>query len=425
MPTSRERGASDRGPPRRDLRRDRGVGPRPGSDTSGGPAFPAVRPTFARVDLDAVRANYAAVVRHVGGAAAPRVIAVVKANAYGHGAVPVARALESAGAGMLACADIEEAVALREGGIRAPILVFGALSVSDLDGVFTHALTPTVSSPFAARALGDAAARRGAAVSCHLKIDTGMNRLGFRFDNLGRTMPDVLGRPGLEIEAAYTHFATADEPAHPLFALQRRRFDEALRGLAAMGVRPALRHAANSAALLRDRGAWYDAVRPGLLLYGLVPPGAVASVPVTPAMTMRSRVVAVKGLRVGETTGYGARAPVDRPTTVAVVPAGYADGLDVRMAGRGSVLVRGRRAPVVGAVSMDSITVDVTGLDVTPGDEVVLVGGQEGARIDAVEIAAALGTVPHEVLCRAGSRIVRTYAGARERGAPGTRGPRP
>lgn len=375
------------------------------------PGAAAVRPTFARVDLDAVRANYAAVTRHVAGPKAPRVIAVVKANAYGHGAAPVARALESAGAGMLACADIEEAVTLRDGGIRAPILVFGALGISDLDGVFTHRLTPTVSSPFAARALSDAAARRGVTVSCHLKIDTGMNRLGFRFDNLGHTMQDVLGRPGLEIAAAYTHFATADEPSHPLFELQRKRFDESLRRLAAMGIRPALRHAANSAALLRDRNAWYDAVRPGLLLYGLVPPGVEASFPVAPAMTMRSRVVAVKGMRVGETTGYGARAPVDRPATIAVVPAGYADGLDVRMAGRGSVLVGGRRAPVVGAVSMDSITIDVTGLDVTPGDEVVLVGEQSGGRIDAGEIASALGTVPHEVLCRTGSRIVRTYAG--------------
>ena len=385
------------------------------TDAFGTPDSVAIRPTFAQVDLDALRANYAAVARHVGGPAAPRVIGVVKANGYGHGAVPVARALESAGAGMLACADIEEAVTLRQGGIRAPILVFGALSVSDLDGVFTHGLTPTVSSPFAARALSEAAARRGVTVACHLKVDTGMNRLGFRFDNLSQTMPEVLGRPGLDIAAVYTHFATADDAMHPLFERQRTRFDESLRCLAALGVRRALRHAANSAALLRDRKTWYDAVRPGLLLYGLIPPGVDASLPVVPAMTMRSRVVAVKGMRVGETTGYGAHAPVERPTTIAVVPAGYGDGLDVRMAGRGSVLVRGRRAPVVGAVSMDSITIDVTGLDVGPGDEVVLVGAQSGERIDAGEIAAALGTVPHEILCRTGSRIVRTYAGHPDR----------
>ena len=255
----------------------------------------------------------------------------------------------------------------------------------------------------------------GVTVACHLKVDTGMNRLGFRFDNLGRTMPEALGRPGLDVAAVYTHFATADDPAHPLFERQRIRFDESLRCLAALGVRPAWIHAANSAALLRERRTWYDGVRPGLLLYGLIPPGVDASLPVAPVMTMRSRVVAVKGMRVGETTGYGAHAPAERPATIAVVPAGYGDGLDVRMAGRGSVLVRGRRAPVVGAVSMDSITIDVTGLDVSPGDEVVLVGAQCGERIDAGEIAAALGTVPHEILCRTGSRIVRTYAGRPDR----------
>ena len=369
-----------------------------------------VRPTFAHIDLDAVRANYQAVLAYVGGGAGRHdVIGVVKANGYGHGAVPVARALEAAGAGMLACADIEEGVELRRGGVRAPILVFGALSVSDLDGVFTHGLTPTISSPFAARALRDTALRRGTRVACHLKIDTGMNRLGFRYDNLTQTAPEVLEGPGLEIDAVYTHFATAEDLAHPLFDVQRARFDEAVRCLAELGLRPRLRHAANSAALLRERATWYEAVRPGLLLYGVAPLGWAGVLPLMPAMTLRSRVVAVKGMRVGETAGYGGRSPVMRPTTVAVVPAGYADGLDVRIAGRGSVIVRGRRVPVVGSVCMDSITIDVTGLDVTPGDEVVLLGTQAGASIDAGEVAAAIGTVPHEILCRTGSRIGRTY----------------
>lgn len=369
-----------------------------------------VRPTFAHIDLDAVRANYRAVLSHVGGGAGqPDVIAVVKANGYGHGAVQVARALEAAGAGMLACADIEEGVELRRGGVRASILVFGALSVSDLDGVFTHGLTPTISSPFAARALRDAATRRGGRVACHLKIDTGMNRLGFRYDNLTQTVPEVLDVAGLEIDAVYTHFATAEDSAHPLFDVQRARFDEAVARLEEIGLRPRLRHAANSAALLRERATWYGAVRPGLLLYGVAPVGFAGALPLTPVMSLRSRVVAVKGMRVGETAGYGARYPVTRPTRVAVVPAGYADGLDVRIAGRGSVLVRGRRVPVIGSVSMDSITIDVTGLDVTPGDEVVLLGSQSGASIDVTEVAEAVGTVPHEILCRTGSRIVRTY----------------
>ena len=370
----------------------------------------SVRPTYAHIDLDAIRDNFAAVVSHVGGrVSGPEVIAVVKANGYGHGALPVARALEVAGAGMLACADIEEAVELRGGGVSAPILVFGALSVSDLDGIFSYGLTPTISSPYAARALGDAAIRRGARVSCHLKIDTGMNRLGFRYDNLNRTVPDVLTRSGLEMDAVYTHFATADDDTHPLFDLQRTRFEDALRCLDGLGVHPRLRHAANSAALLRDRNSWFEAVRPGLLLYGVHPVGFSASLPLRPAMTVRSRVVAVKGMRIGETSGYGAGTPVMHPTTVAVVPAGYADGLDVRMAGRGAAIVRGQKVPVVGAVSMDSMTINVTGVDVSPGDEVVLIGTQNGTRIGVDEVAAALGTVPHEILCRTGSRISRSY----------------
>jgi alanine racemase len=370
-----------------------------------------VRPTFAHIDLDAVRANFRAVVAHVaGGVRSPDVIAVVKANGYGHGAVEVARALEGAGARMLACADIEEGVELRRSGIEAPILVFGALSVSDLDGVFAYRLTPTISSPFAARALKDAARRRGTRLVCHLKIDTGMNRLGFRYDNLSQTVPEVLAGPGLEIDAVYTHFATAEDRLHPLFDIQRTRFDEALRRLAALGLRPRLRHAANSAALLRDRACWYEAVRPGLLLYGVSPGARLGGLSLRPAITLRSRVVAVKGMRIGETAGYGARSPVTRPTTVAVVPAGYADGLDVRIAGRGTAIVGGRRVPIVGSVCMDSITIDVTGLDVTPGDEVVLLGSQGAATVGAGEVAAAIGTVPHEILCRIGSRIVRTYA---------------
>src|SRR5262245_45542395 len=240
-----------------------------------------IRPTVARVDLDAVRSNYRAIAEYVasGQASAPGVIAVVKANAYGHGAAPVARALEDAGAAMLACADIEEGIVLREAGVRGPILVFGALSVSDLDGVFTHRLTPTISTPSAARALEAAAARHHVSLGCHLKIDTGMNRLGFRHDNVDRTLPEVAGSRHLRIEAVYTHFATADNPEHPAFGEQRQHFEQVLGKLRALGITTAVRHAANGAALLRDERVWYDYVRPGLLLYGVVPPPLAATIP--------------------------------------------------------------------------------------------------------------------------------------------------
>jgi alanine racemase len=371
-----------------------------------------VRPTVARVDLGAVRGNFRAIVeylrqgRRVG---TPGVIAVVKANAYGHGAAQVARALEDAGADLLACADIEEGAALRAAGVRAEILVFGALSVSDLDGVFDCRLTPTISSPGAARAVAAAAARHRQRLRYHLKIDTGMNRLGFRFDNLLRTLPEVLASEHLELDAVFTHFATADDPASTLFDEQRRRFERVLAGLPGLGVHPRYRHAANSAAVVRDPRVWFDRVRPGLLLYGIVPPPLTSTIALTPVMTLASRVTAVKGLRAGEVTGYGARFTAPRPTTIAIVPAGYADGLDLRLAGRGVVLIRGRRAPIVGSVCMDMLMVDVTGMDVSPGDEVVFIGSQGGDTLDAREMAETIGTIPWEIVCRVGTRIERVY----------------
>ncbi len=321
--------------------------------------------------------------------------------------------LENAGATMLAVADIEEGVDLRKSGVRAPILIFGALSVSDLDGVFDHNLTPTISSPATGAALQTEAARRKTTLHYHLKVDTGMNRLGFRHDNLRRTLPPLLAGENLAMDAVHTHFATADEPGHPLFDTQRTRFAAVAKTLDEVGAGPRLCHAANSAALLRDSRVWLDFVRPGLLLYGLVPAPLASTIPLKPVMSLTSRVVAVKGVRVGETVGYGGRFTADRPVTLAVIPAGYADGLDRRLENRGVVLIRGRRAPIIGAVSMDMLTADVTEIDdVTPGDEVVFLGsqGQEPQQtIDAREMAAWIGTIPYEILCRLGSRVERKY----------------
>jgi len=372
-----------------------------------------IRPTVARVDLSAIRSNFHAIndlLKSGPGVRPPRIIAVVKANAYGHGAEAVGLALEEAGAAMLACADIEEGIVLRETGVRIPILVFGALSVSDLEGIFTHALTPTISTPWAARALEAAAARHGQPLHCHLKIDTGMNRLGFRHDNLAQTLPPVAASPHLVIDAVYTHFATADNPEHPAFGEQRERFDAALASLPGFGIDVKARHAANSAALLRDERVWYDFVRPGLLLYGVVPPPLASTLPLRPALSLHSRIVAVKGLNPGEAAGYGLKLPVDQPASVAIVPAGYADGLDLRLSGRGYMLIRGRRVPIVGSVCMDVSMLDVTGMQVAPGDDVVIVGEQGDQSITVREMAASIGTIPYESLCRVGSRIQRLYS---------------
>jgi alanine racemase len=398
-----------------------------------------IRPTVARVDLAAIESNLSEILRFLGAPReshlapreshharpaaprasriAPRVIAVVKANAYGHGASEVGLALERAGAALLACADIEEGIVLRRAGVRIPILVFGALGISDLDGVFEFDLTPTISTPTAAHNLAAASARHVASafgrkdqpLHCHLKIDTGMNRLGFRHDNLARTLPEIASSEHLAIDAVYTHFATADEPEHPAFDEQRDRFEKVLAALPSLGIMPKFRHAANSAAMLRDERVWYDFVRPGLLLYGIVPPPLAVTLSLRPALSLHSRIVHVKGMRPGEGTGYGLKSRVTAPATIAVVPAGYADGLDRRMAGRTVMLVRGKRVPIVGSVCMDMTMIDVTGMDVHTGDEVVIVGEQEGAEIGMREIAAAIGTIPYELLCRVGTRIERIY----------------
>jgi len=405
-----------------------------------------IRPTVARVDLTAIENNLRAISAFLrepppshfaprtsslappGSRLAPRIIAVVKANAYGHGASEVGLALERAGAAMLACADIEEGIVLRRAGVRLPILVFGALGISDLDGVFEFDLTPTISTPTAAANLAAAAQKRGQPpfltkkggcplfrLHCHLKVDTGMNRLGFRHDNLARTLPAVAESEHLAIDAVYTHFATADEPEHPAFNAQRQRFETVLAALPSLGITPQFRHAANSAALLRDERVWYDFVRPGLLLYGIVPPPLAATLPLRPALSLHSRIVHVKGIRAGEGMGYGLKSAADHPSTIAIVPAGYADGLDRRMATRTFMLVRGKRVPVVGSVCMDMTTIDVTGMDVHTGDEVVIVGEQGDEAIGMREIAASIGTIPYELLCRVGTRIERVY----ESGNPG------
>lgn len=378
-----------------------------------------MRHTVARVDLAALRGNVRALRAlledgaRASGRSAPGIIGVVKANAYGHGAVAVARALEAEGVAMLACADVDEGIALRDGGVAAPILVFGALGISDLEGIFSHRLTPTISSPWAGRALAAAASGRGQQLGCHVKIDTGMNRLGLRHDNLGRTLPAVLAASSLVVEAVYTHFATADDPESEDFPSQQAHFAAVRTALPQMGLPHVPLHAANSAALLRDERVWFDAVRPGLLLYGVVPPPLTSTVPLEPVLSLHSRIVAVKGVRPGEGIGYGLSCRPDTPRTLAVVPAGYADGLDWRLGNRAAVLVRGRRMPIVGRVSMDMITVDVTGLDVSPGDEVVLLGRQGDERIDVREVAATIGTIPWELLCRLGARIQRQFTDGR------------
>lgn len=383
----------------------------------------AVRPTRAEVNLQALRHNLRVVKRHAGGAC---VWAVLKADAYGHGAPAVARTLERAQVDGFCVALLEEAIELREAGIVAPILVMGGHYGTAHDEVVARGLVPVVHDAGQLAAFARLV-RTGVApspVDVHLKIDTGMARLGVTMRDLPALAGKLAGMPEVRVVGLMTHLACADAPTDEETTEQMARFDEATALLARHGVRCEVRHAANSAALLRAQ-ARLDAVRPGLALFG-VSPRTVAG-PLTselrPVMRVRTEIVAIRDVEAGAPVGYGATWRAPRPSRIATVPLGYADGLSRQLGGAnqgsaprpgGEVLVRGRRAPIVGAVSMDMTMIDVTGIDGADlRDEVVVLGAQEGPlgrdAVGADEIAAHAGTIPWEVLTGISRRVPRFY----------------
>lgn len=377
----------------------------------------AVRPTRAEVNLEALRHNLRVVRRAAGEA---RVWAVLKADAYGHGAPAVARTLERAGADGFCVALLEEAVELREAGIRASILVMGGHYGSDpgaYEEVVARGLVPVVHDVEQLAAFARVV-RSGVAagpIGVHLKIDTGMARLGVTMQALPGLAARIAEYPEIHVTGLMTHLASAEAPSEEQTAEQMTRFEEATALLARHGVRPEMRHAANSVATLRGR-ARLDIVRPGIALFGVSP--GIAGQPVTnelrPVMRVRTEIVAVREVSAGAPVGYGATWRAERASRIATLPMGYADGLSRRLAGVGAVLVRGKRAPIVGAVSMDMTMIDVTdvpGADVR--DEAVLLGRQEGPLgrdcIGADEIASRADTIPWEVLTSVSRRVPRFY----------------
>jgi alanine racemase len=374
----------------------------------------AVRPTRAEVNLEALRHNLRVARRHAGGA---KVWAVLKADAYGHGAPAVARTLERAKIDGFCVALLEEAVELREAGIVAPILVMGGHYGTAHDEILARGLVPVVHD------LGEIEAfarlvRSGEAegpIDVHLKVDTGMARLGVTM----AALPDVAAKlahvPEVRVRGLMTHLACADAPTKDEMVEQMRLFEEATATLARHGIRPEVRHAANSAALLRAEGR-LDAVRPGIALFGVSPcVGATAlTSDLRPVMRVRSELVALRDVEAGAAVGYGATWRASRPTRIATLPMGYADGLSRHLGNRGHVLVRGKRAPIVGAVSMDMTMVDVTDVaGASLRDEVVVLGAQEGPlgrdAIGAVEIAGHADTIAWEVLTSVSRRVPRFY----------------
>ena len=354
-------------------------------------------------------------------------MAVVKANAYGHGAVEVARCALQNGAQRLGVARIDEAIQLREAGIKAPILIFGYTLPEMAPELLEYNLTQTVYTPAFARALSRTAVSLGGKIKIHLKVDTGMGRLGLLSQNfkphhsgeiINTKAVDasvaIAGLKGLELEGIFTHFATADSADKRYAKKQLDLFLDFLSRMRECGVNPAVRHAANSAALINMPQSHLDMVRPGIAIYGLYPSPEVNKkrVSLKPAMALRARVIHVKKVPAGFNISYGITYKTKQATTIATVPVGYADGLNRLLSSRGQMLIHGKRAPIVGRVCMDFTMLDVGGIDsVRVGDEAVIFGPQGNDSITVDEMASSLNTINYEIVSTITARVPRVYLG--------------
>lgn len=386
-----------------------------GESENGYPREPrGQRPCWLEVDLDAVAANVRAIRRLVGHAT--RVCAVVKADAYGLGAVPVARAALRGGAEWLAVARVQEGLSLRAAGLSAPVLLTAAFAPAEAEAIVRHGLTPTVVQTEDALALGRAAARLGVVQPAHIKVDTGLTRFGAAPADSLALARLVESSPSLRLEGLCTHFASADEHDLSFTREQLARFESVHAELVAERIAPSILHAANSAGALGVPEARWGMVRVGITLSGHYPSADVPrAVSLRPAVSLRARLPRVYDLASGTSVGYGRTYRAERPIRAALLAAGYADGVPRAHSNRASAVVRGRRAPLVGRVSMDQCVVDVTEIGgVAAGDEAVLFGtsstdraGPEDISLD--EFAAWSGTIAHEALCRIGGRVPRLY----------------
>lgn len=370
-----------------------------------------LRPTHIDVDLDQLARNYHEIAAHV---APARVMPILKANAYGHGLIQVARKLEHAGADYLGVAYLEEALRLRQHGVRARLLVLGGILGSQLPRFIEHDLTITASSVDKLQAIETCAQALGKRARVHLKIDTGMERIGVHWYSAPRLLEASLRARHLEIEGIFTHFANADEPDVSRARLQLERFLEVLRFYERRSLPVPLRHAANSGAIMQLPDANLDMVRPGVLLYGVSPaPELAVPLDVAPALRWSTRVVFFKVVQAGNPVSYGSTWAPAQWTRVLTLPVGYGDGYMRAMSGRAEVLIDGRRAAVVGRICMDQVMVDIGRGSAWNGDEVVLLGKSGDQRIRAEDLACWAGTIPHEVLTSINTRVPRVYRGER------------
>ena len=369
------------------------------------------RPTVAEIDLDAIRHNVRVVRPRDAG-----VMAVVKSNGYGHGAVPCARAALEGGASWLGVALVEEGLSLREAGIEAPVLVLSEFPPGAEKDALAAGLTPTVYTEAGLDGLSQVARDLGVAARVHLKVDTGMHRVGLYPPEKTVSFARRILDSGLELEGLWTHFARSEEDEETTHD-QLGRFLKVSRTLEESGIDPPVRHAANSAAAALYPDSHFDLVRIGIATYGLEPgPGVGWDEKLHPALSWRSAVTVARTLPAGERLSYGHTYGLDREATVATVPVGYADGYPRALSNRAHVLIRGKRRRVAGTVTMDQLMVDCGDDPVQAGDEVVLIGSQGDEEVTAWELARLAGTIGYEIVCGISERVPREYAGGGEGG---------
>jgi len=375
------------------------------------------RATVAEIDLNAFRHN----LKEIRSLLAPKVqiMAVVKADGYGHGAVACARAAVQAGADWLGVAILEEGIELRENGVTGPILVMGGIFPGEAEDLIQHDLSTTLSTPALAERLSQQAEKQGKMVGVHLKVDTGMGRLGMSPENLTGFADQIRSLRNLRMEGIFTHLSSADEPDSKFTRLQLSRLNRAEESSKTEGVAPPLVHAANSAAILRFPGSHLDMVRPGIILYGALPspdlkPMITAlnanGTSFRPVMSWKSRIIQVHNVPKGTPLSYNRRFTTERESRIATLPVGYGDGLNRALSNKMEVLIRGQCAPQVGVICMDLTLIDVTDIEgVQCEDEVVLIGTQGKETITVDTMAGQCETVSYEILCNVSKRVPRIY----------------
>ena len=372
------------------------------------------RATRAEIDLQAFRHNFQNLRNYI--SPQTRIMAIVKADAYGHGALPCARIAVESGADYLGAGVIEEGIEFRQSGLDTPILILGSIFPDEAEDLIRHDLATIVCTLPLAQALAKEAGKQNKTASVHIKVDTGMNRLGVLPNNLPELLNQIRNLPNLKIEGVSTHFASADDEDLSITQAQLKKFQAAL-ACFKQDDRPLI-HCSNTSALFKFPESHFDMVRPGLILYGALPSPSLQTVlnekknlsPFQPVMQWKSQIILVKSLAKGQPVSYSGSFTTQRDSLIATLPIGYADGLHRSLSNKMDVLIRGKRAPQIGNICMDMTLIDVTQIqDVQAGDEVVLFGKQESQTITVDEMATKGGTIPYEILCNVGKRVPRIY----------------